>query len=89
MTVARKTLEIEIIETGRVVPREKVDLKSRVAGQVQSVLVREGSLVKKGDLLLVLEPMDYQRELAKAETELAQAAAALDFARIGRERAER
>jgi membrane fusion protein, macrolide-specific efflux system len=89
VTVARRPLEVEILETGRIQPREKVDLKSRVAGQVQSVLVREGAVVKKGELLLVLDPVDYQRDLAKTEADLAQASASLDFARVVRARTER
>ena len=39
VTVTRKALEVEILETGRIQPREKADLKSRVAGQVQAVLL--------------------------------------------------
>lgn len=89
VVVTKKPLAVEILETGRVQPREKVDLKSRVAGQVQSVLVREGAVVQKGDVLLLLDPVDYQRELAKAEADVAQASAALDFARVVRGRAER
>ncbi len=89
VAVARKSLEVDVLETGRVLPREKADLKSRVAGQVQSVAVREGAAVKKGDVLLVLDPVDYQRELSKADAGVAQAKVALDFARFTRERAER
>ncbi len=89
VTASRKALEVEILETGRVQPREKVDLKSKVAGQVQSVLVQEGAVVKKGDVLLLLDPTDYQRDLAKADADVAQASAALDFARVQKQRAER
>src|SRR5262249_8756662 len=89
VTVTRKSLDVEILETGRVQPWEKVDLKSKVAGQVAAVLVQEGAAVKKGDVLLVLDPIDYQRELAKAEADVAQATAALDFARVAHGRAER
>jgi HlyD family secretion protein/macrolide-specific efflux system membrane fusion protein len=89
VTVARKSLEVEILETGRVQPKEKVDLKSKVAGQVQSVLVQEGATVKKGDVLLVLDPTDFQRELARADADCSQAEAALDFAKLARGRAER
>lgn len=89
VTASRKSLEVEILETGRVQPREKVDLKSKVAGQVQSVLVQEGAVVKKGDVLLLLDPTDYQRDLAKADADVAQASAALDFARVQKQRAER
>jgi macrolide-specific efflux system membrane fusion protein len=89
VVVSKKPLAVEILETGRVQPREKVDLKSKVAGQVQAVLVQEGAVVKKGDVLLVLDPTDYQRELAKAEADLAQASAALEYARFTRARTER
>ncbi len=89
ITVTRKPIDVEILETGRVLPRERVELKSRVAGQVQAVLVQEGASVKTGDVLLLLDPIDYQRELARAEADVAQAAAALDFARLARTRAER
>jgi HlyD family secretion protein/macrolide-specific efflux system membrane fusion protein len=89
VTVTKKSLDVEIFETGRISPREKVELKSKVAGQVLSVLVREGAIVKKGDVLLTLDPTDYQRDLARAETDVAQAQAALDFAQLSHKRAER
>src|SRR5689334_10742552 len=65
VTVSKKTLDVEIFETGRIQPREKVDLKSKIPGQVRSVSVREGATVKAGDVLVVLDPTDYQRELAR------------------------
>jgi HlyD family secretion protein/macrolide-specific efflux system membrane fusion protein len=89
VSVTRKSLDVEILETGRIQPREKADVKSKVAGQVQTVLVEEGASVKAGDVLLTLDPTDYQRDLAKAEADVAQASAALDFAKLSRERAER
>jgi RND family efflux transporter MFP subunit len=66
-----------------------VELKSKVAGQVQAVFVREGAMVKQGDVLLTLDPTDYQRDLAKTEADVAQATAALDFAHLAHQRAER
>lgn len=82
VTVQRRAIEIEVLETGRVQPREKADIKSKIAGQVATVLVQEGALVTRGQPLVVLDPIDYQRELAKADADVAQAVAALDFARI-------
>lgn len=89
VTATRKALDVDILETGRVVPREKADIKSRVAGQVASVLVREGEHVEKGQVLLELEPRDFARALAKADADLAQAKAWSDFARVRMTRAER
>ncbi|MBX3227132.1 MAG: efflux RND transporter periplasmic adaptor subunit [Labilithrix sp.] len=89
VTVTKKSLDVEIFETGKIAPREKADLKSKVAGTVQQVFVEEGATVKKGDVLIALDPIDYQRDLEKNEAEIASISAALDFAGIQKERAER
>lgn len=82
ITVKRATLAIEIIETGKVMPREKVEIKSKVAGQVAEVRVKEGERVTKGALLVVLDPTDYQRDVARAAAEVAQAKNALALAGV-------
>lgn len=81
VTVKRGALAIEILEAGRVEPREKVELKSKVAGQVAEVLVEEGAKVDKGQLLLVLDPTDYARDVARAEADVAQARNAINLAK--------
>ncbi|MEO6954256.1 MAG: biotin/lipoyl-binding protein, partial [Polyangia bacterium] len=61
ITLKRRDLAIEVVETGKVQPREKVEVKSKVAGQVEKVFVDEGERVKKGQPLLRLDPTDYRR----------------------------
>ncbi|MCC7109548.1 MAG: efflux RND transporter periplasmic adaptor subunit [Deltaproteobacteria bacterium] len=78
--VKRADLAVEVIDTGKIEPREKVDIKSKVAGVVLEVLVDEGQVVKKGQTLLRLDPMDYARDAARVDAELAQAQQALAFA---------
>ena len=78
--VKKSDLVLEVIDTGKIAPREKVDIKSKVSGQVLEVLVIEGQVVKKGQLLLRLDPVDYSREVARADAELAQAKQAHNFA---------
>jgi multidrug efflux pump subunit AcrA (membrane-fusion protein) len=51
-------LEELISMGGTVVPRVRVDVFSRVAGQLQEVRVKEGDRVKKEDLLAVVEGND-------------------------------
>ena len=80
--VTKKDLAVEVIDTGKIEPREKVDIKSKVAGQVLEVLVDEGQHVDKGQLLLRLDPVDYARESARADAELAQAQQAASFAEL-------
>jgi HlyD family secretion protein/macrolide-specific efflux system membrane fusion protein len=89
VTVQKRALEVEVLETGRIQPREKADIKSKIAGQVSAVLVKEGAVVEKGQVLATLDPIDYQRELAKADADVAQANAALDFAKLSHGRATR
>jgi HlyD family secretion protein/macrolide-specific efflux system membrane fusion protein len=80
--VKRGELAIEVIETGKVQPREKVEVKSKVAGQVAKVFVDAGNRVKKSQLLLQLDPVDSQRSVARSEADLAAAQNALEFAEL-------
>lgn len=80
--VARGDLEIAVTELGKIVPREQVGVKSKVAGQVQKLLVDEGHQVKAGQLLIVLDPIDYQRNVVRAQQDVQKAAAAVEFAEI-------
>jgi HlyD family secretion protein/macrolide-specific efflux system membrane fusion protein len=96
VTVKRGDLEIAVIETGKVQPREKVEVKSKVAGQVERVLVEEGAHVKRGELLLKLDPTDYRRDqaraqadVAKAEADVAAAKNQLEFAQLSLDRRKR
>ncbi|MDI3288321.1 efflux RND transporter periplasmic adaptor subunit [Polyangium sp. 15x6] len=84
----RGTLAIDIIETGKITPRDRVEIKSRVAGQVTEVRIDAGEHVTKGQLLVQLDPTDYEREAARADADVAQAKTALDFARTNRARIE-
>jgi membrane fusion protein (multidrug efflux system) len=55
-------------------------LSARVAGTVTAVHVQENDKVKKGTLLVTLDPRDYQVALARAQAELALEQAQLEAA---------
>lgn len=82
LTLEPKDLVIEIIDTGKVQPKEKIEVKSKVAGQVTALKTDAGFRVKKGELLLELDPTDYQRDVARAAAEVAQAKNAVEFAQL-------
>lgn len=67
VTVARGSVRIGVQEVGSVEAFRKVELKSKIAGQVAEVLVDVGSKVKAGDVLVRLDPRDAKRELAQVE----------------------
>lgn len=77
-------LRLEI--TGRTAPYETVTLKSRVDGQVRDVAFTEGRQVKQGEVLLRLDPADFQAKLNQVEANLAKSQTQLSKARADVER---
>jgi multidrug efflux system membrane fusion protein len=75
--------------SGRLEAVERVDIRSRVAGTVQAVHFREGALVKKGELLLTIDPAPYAAEVDRAQAQVAAAQARLSYTRSESERAQR
>lgn len=57
---------------------EMTRLSSRVAGEVLTVAATDFQRVKAGDLLIQIDPADYQAQVAQAEASVAAAQAALD-----------
>src|SRR6266545_1135477 len=54
--VQEEPLQVSVREVGVVDPVTKVDVKSAVSGRVLSLRVREGAVVKSGDVLAEVEP---------------------------------
>lgn len=71
---------------GTVVPTEAVTVRTRVDGQLMSVNFKEGQLVRKGDLLMQVDPRPYEVQLLQAEGQLAKDQAALQNAKRDLER---
>jgi macrolide-specific efflux system membrane fusion protein len=69
--------------------RTKVDVGAQVSGQIQTIHVELGQQVKKGDLLVSLDPDLARSDVAQAEAAVAQASAALDSRRIDADAARR
>ena len=61
--------------SGRLEAVERVELRPRVPGTVQSVHFREGALVKQGELLITIDPAPYAAEVDRAEAQVAAAKA--------------
>ncbi len=75
--------------TGRLEAVESVEVRPRVTGYIESVNFTEGSTVRKGDLLFVIDPRPYRAELSKAEAELARAVAGSELAASDAARSEK
>ena len=72
--VARKIVEHSEY-TGRLAPIENVEVRPRVSGYINKIAFKDGALVKKGDLLFVIDPRPYQATLDQAAGQLKQAQA--------------
>ncbi len=94
--VVSRAVERTLRLPGEFMPYESVELRARVQGYVDRVLVDRGSLVRKGALLVVLDAPEMRAQLAEAESreqvvlsQRAEAEARLAGARANLERLER
>ncbi|HEV7357279.1 MAG TPA: efflux RND transporter periplasmic adaptor subunit [Steroidobacteraceae bacterium] len=75
--------------TGRLQAVETVEIRPRVSGYIDKVAFTEGSVVKRGTLLFVIDPRPYQAEYDRAAADLKRAKTALDLGRIELTRVQR
>ena len=72
----------EIVEwsgfTGRTEPVESVEIRPRTSGYIQEVRFKSGQLVKKGDVLFVIDPRWNQATFDQRQAEYAQARSVAD-----------
>ncbi|MGG1657940.1 efflux RND transporter periplasmic adaptor subunit [Brevibacillus sp. NRS-1366] len=68
---------------GKIAPSEEIQVVSKVSGKVAGVNVKEGSVVKKGDVLVTLEAADYQQQINQAQAAIAGAQAKLRDTKAG------
>ena len=72
--VLQEDLQVSVREVGVVDPVTKVDVKSAVSGRVISLRVREGAVVKTGDVLAEVEPdVNQAQTLSDVQAGLTQA----------------
>ncbi len=72
--VQQEDLQVSVREVGVVDPVTKVDVKSAVSGRVISLRVREGAVVKSGDVLAEVEPdVNQAQTLSDTQAGLTQA----------------
>lgn len=77
VAVSRGPLERVTRVVGTLEPLEEAEVVARVSGIVEELPVREGDRVRRGDLLLALDPSDLSLNLQQAEAALRMAQADL------------
>src|SRR5437899_7027347 len=74
--------------TGRLDPVESVEIRPRVSGYITEIHFAAGAIIKKGDLLYVIDPRPYQADFDRAAAELERMEAQLKLAQIELDRAK-
>ena len=74
--------------TGRLDPVESVEIRPRVSGYITEIHFEAGAIVKKGDLLYVIDPRPYQADFDRAAAEVDRMDAQLKLAQIELNRAK-
>lgn len=74
----------EVVErdefTGQFAAVDYVELRARVSGYLQEIHFEDGQLVKKGDLLFVIDPRPFEIQRASAKAQIDQASATIELA---------
>ncbi|NLP08756.1 efflux RND transporter periplasmic adaptor subunit [bacterium] len=68
--VKPEDVENEISATGSILANESVELTSEISGRVTRINFREGTRVRKGDLLLQINDADLQAQFNRASAQL-------------------
>jgi len=75
--------------TGRLQAVDAVEVRPRVSGYIEKVTFKEGTEVRKGDVLFVIDARPYQAALAGAQADLARARTRSELAKRELDRAAR
>ncbi|MDF2466348.1 MAG: efflux transporter periplasmic adaptor subunit [Ramlibacter sp.] len=78
----RADIPIVIDALGTVVPQATVRVRPQVSGVLQQVLFKEGQMVKKGELLALIDPRQFQMALQQASGQRMRDEAQLEAAKV-------
>lgn len=79
-TAQSQTLSLGIAVSGPLKASQSAFVKARVAGELQSLSVREGDRVQAGQVIAQVDPTEYQARVRQAQQQAAAARAQLEIA---------
>jgi RND family efflux transporter MFP subunit len=79
--VTQQTVPIYVENVGQTQAAETVEIRARVPGFLTSAPFKEGSLVKKGDLLFQIDPRGYEAAVNQSKANVVKAEASVERAR--------
>ncbi len=70
-TIEKRDLVASVTASGQVRAQMKVDVAADITGRITRLAVKEGDNVKKGQLLLQIDPQEFDAALQRSEAQLA------------------
>jgi HlyD family secretion protein len=86
--VQKRDLVASVTASGQVTPRTKADLSADITGKIVALNVKMGDVVHKGELLLQIDPQQFEGQVQRAEASLANARAGLAQAKANLQQAQ-
>ncbi|WP_136481550.1 efflux RND transporter periplasmic adaptor subunit [Cognatitamlana onchidii] len=65
------SINTKAVATGKLIPDEEIELKPQITGIVDQILVEEGDVVEKGDLIAVIRVVPNEQSLMSAKSRIA------------------
>ena len=87
--IERGNLDVPISATGSVEPASQTQIKCKSSGTVLEVRFEPGDMVRKGELMIRLDPVDENRNVESSKADLARATANLTLSKSEQEQTER
>jgi HlyD family secretion protein len=87
--VGTRNLVSVVTASGKIRPKTSVDVSSDIQGRIVKIAVREGDLVRKGQLLLQIDPAQYEAAVSRAKALLSASQGELIRARANMDQAKR
>lgn len=79
--VSKRDIIQTVTASGKIYPEEEVKISSDVSGEIIELTVKEGDVVKKGQLLARIKPESYQANVEQSEAQLDNTKAQLSTAK--------
>jgi HlyD family secretion protein len=87
--VSKHDLVAAVTASGRIEAEKQVDVTADITGRILNIAVQEGDMVRKGQFLIQIDPVQFEGAVARNEALQASSQASLIQARTNRDQAKR
>ena len=87
--VQKRDLTSIVQASGQIEPKKKVDVSSDITGRIVDLPVKEGDMVTRGQVVVRIDPAQYEATVQRMQAMLASAQATAAQARANRDQAQR